>query len=252
MHKHEWSIQELARLTGATSRTLRHYDNIGLLTPARVGANGYRYYGEIELRALQRILLLRDLGIGLTEIRRILTAETDEVRALMTHRDILEQERTRIVHQITAVEHALAALHGKEPLMAETMFEGFDHSMYHDEVARRWGKGAAERSADWWNAQTPTEQHDWLEGVSALNRDWIAAWEAGEDPTGDTAQELAQRHITWLTTIPGTPAHDPAGDTSAYVKGLAEMYVADERFAANYGGLSGARFVRDALIASLA
>ena len=57
------------------------------------------------------------------------------------------------------------------------------------------------------------------------------------------AQELAARHVAWLRGIPGTPAADLAG----YVRGLGEMYVADERFGANYGGAEGAAFVRDAL-----
>jgi DNA-binding transcriptional MerR regulator len=60
----DWSIQEIARLSGTTSRTLRHYGDIGLLPPSRVGSNGYRYYDEQALARLQRILLLRELGLG--------------------------------------------------------------------------------------------------------------------------------------------------------------------------------------------
>ena len=64
------SIQDIARLAGTTSRTLRHYDDIGLLEPSRIGANGYRYYDQHALVRLQRILLLRDLGLGLPGDRR--------------------------------------------------------------------------------------------------------------------------------------------------------------------------------------
>ena len=68
MTAQDWSIQEIARLVGTTSRTLRHYDEIGLLPPARIAANGYRHYDEAALVRLQRILLLRELGLGLPAI----------------------------------------------------------------------------------------------------------------------------------------------------------------------------------------
>lgn len=64
----EWSIQQLARITGTTSRTLRHYGSLGLLEPSRIGANGYRFYDQAALARLQRILLLRELGLGLAAI----------------------------------------------------------------------------------------------------------------------------------------------------------------------------------------
>ncbi|GED97146.1 hypothetical protein nbrc107697_11850 [Gordonia crocea] len=60
----EWSIQQIARLVSTTSRTLRHYDELGLVPPSRIGSNGYRYYDEHALVRLQRVLLLRELGLG--------------------------------------------------------------------------------------------------------------------------------------------------------------------------------------------
>src|SRR5690606_10221901 len=62
------SIQEVARLTGVTSRTLRHYDDIGLVRPSATGAGGIRHYDADALVRLQRVLLLRDLGLGLPAI----------------------------------------------------------------------------------------------------------------------------------------------------------------------------------------
>ena len=81
----DWSIQEIAKLAGTTSRTLRHYDDIGLLTPARIGSNGYRYYDEPALVRLQRILLLRDLGLGLPVIAEVLDREESAPHALRSH-----------------------------------------------------------------------------------------------------------------------------------------------------------------------
>ena len=78
----DWSIQQIAKLAGTTSRTLRHYDELGLLTPSGVGANGYRRYDAAALVRLQRILLLRELGLGLEQIAEVLRRSEAEVAAL--------------------------------------------------------------------------------------------------------------------------------------------------------------------------
>ncbi len=70
-----WSITELAGMSGVTSRTLRHYDGIGLLKPAHVGSNGYRYYEDDQLLRLQQILLLREFGVGLADVAAALDAQ---------------------------------------------------------------------------------------------------------------------------------------------------------------------------------
>ena len=82
METMEWSIQQIAKLAGTTSRTLRHYDDIGLLAPSSVGGNGYRYYDQAALVRLQRILLLRELGLGLPQIAEVLDREASEEHAL--------------------------------------------------------------------------------------------------------------------------------------------------------------------------
>jgi DNA-binding transcriptional MerR regulator len=106
----EWSIQDIARRAGTTSRTLRHYGELGLLEPSRVGINGYRYYGQDELVRLQRILLLRRLGLSLPAIAEVLAGQQETAAALRTHLELLEQERERIGRQIAAVhQHAEGA-----------------------------------------------------------------------------------------------------------------------------------------------
>lgn len=133
--------------------------------------------------------------------------------------------------------------------MAENMFDGFDHTRYQDEVEERWGKEAYARSDAWWRRLGAAGQAEEKERAAALARNWIAAFESGEPADGAVAHDLARRHVQWLTGVPGTPAADPEGDVKAYVTGLGEMYVSDPRFAANYGGSTGAAFVRDALAA---
>ncbi len=244
----EWSIQQIARLAGTTSRTLRHYGELGLVPPSRVGSNGYRYYNGAALVRLQRVLLLRELGLGLTQIGEVLSRERDEAAALTSHLGLLREQQLQLARQIAAVEHSIDALSGRERLMPEHMFDGFDHTRYREEVEERWGADAYARSDHWWRGLDTQQRADWQRQVRELNSEWIAAAsESGASPGSGTAQQLAARHIDWLRAIPGTPAGD-GGDLHCYVRGLVEMYVADERFAANYGGAEGARFVRNALI----
>jgi MerR family transcriptional regulator, thiopeptide resistance regulator len=243
----ERSIQDIARLAGTTSRTLRHYGKIGLLPPSRIGGNGYRYYDESALARLQRILLLRDLGLGLAAITEVLGNQRDNADALQAHLAWLVQEKDRIARQIAAVETTMTKLERGDPLMAEEMFDGFDHTQYREEVEQRWGKEAYAKSDSWWRGMSQQRKDAFKETSRQLGVDWIAAAERGVAPESDEAQALAARQFEWLRGIPGTPGGGAAGPTREYFVGLAEMYVADPRFATNYGGVDGATFVRDAM-----
>jgi len=242
----DWSIQDVARIAGTTSRTLRHYDDIGLLEPSRVGSNGYRYYDGAALLQLQRILLLRELGLGLPAIAEVFQRHADPVAALTRHLEWLGQEQQRLARQAESVRQTIETVKAGGQLMAENMFEGFDHTQYMDEVEKRWGEDAYATSDAWWRGMAAAEKQQWKSIAGMLNRDWRAAAAAGAAPEGPRAHDLAARHVAWLKSIPGTPAAGK-GDLRGYVLGLADMYVADPRFAANYGGAEGARFVQAAL-----
>jgi DNA-binding transcriptional MerR regulator len=240
------SIQDIARLAGTTSRTLRHYGAEGLLPPSRIAPNGYRYYDDRALVRLQRILLLRELGLGIPAIRLVLDREVDESVALRAHLGWLEQEQQRLNRQIESVQTTITALEGTGPLMAEKMFDGFDHTHYKEEVEQRWGADAYRSGDSWWRSKTATERAEWQAASRALQADWADAANRQVDPAGDEAQRLARRHVEWLDGVPGIP-RDGGHPAADYVRGLGEMYVADDRFAVNYGGQVGAAFVRDAL-----
>jgi DNA-binding transcriptional MerR regulator len=244
----EWPITEVVALTGTTSRTLRHYGDVGLLPASRIGENGYRYYDQSALVRLQRILLLRRLGLGLTEIRRVLDEQLDVAAALDAHVHALLAEQQQLGRQIASVRRTLAALReGKDLEMAE-MFDGFEHTQYRNEVEQRWGADAYARSAAWWEAKSPADKARWQAEQAERLRAWVELSMTDASPDDPSAQQLAAQHVEWLRGVPGTPAAsgDPAA-LRAYVLGLAELYVADERFAANYGGAEGAAFVKAAL-----
>ena len=240
----EASIAEVVRLTGTTSRTLRHYDAIGLRAPSRVGSNGVRYYDQRALTRLQRILLLRRFGMGLTAIRAAVDGGQSDIDALRRHMGQLHLQRHQLDTLIGSVERSIAALQEGETLMAEEMFEGFDNSIYREEVEQRWGSEAYSRSDRWWRGLGERGQRAFQAESQALAEQWQQAHRSGLEPGSTQVRDLARRHIDWVAVAWGgvTPSREQ-------VVGLGDMYVADERFAANYGGPEGAAFVRDALVA---
>ncbi|MFB8019423.1 MerR family transcriptional regulator [Streptomyces rubiginosohelvolus] len=237
----EWSIQEIARQAGTTSRTLRHYGDLGLLAPSRIGSNGYRYYDQDALVRLQRILLLRELGLSLAAIKDVLEGQRDTAVALRAHLRLLEQEQARIGRQIASVRTTLHKTQEGMELMAAEVFDGFDHTAHEQEVTERWGRDAYEEGDRWWRSLGDAEKKAFQDEHEAIARDWGRAREAGLTADGPEAQELARRHCAWLSS-----AKEPS---RSYVIGLGEMYVADPRFGKNYDryGDGTAAFVRDAL-----
>ncbi|MFF2777466.1 MerR family transcriptional regulator [Streptomyces sp. NPDC058052] len=155
----DWPIAEVARMSGVTARTLRHYDETGLLPPARIGAGGRRYYGERQLLRLQQILVLRALGVGLCDIGRILSEEVDEVDALERHHQRLLAERDRLDVLAGTVSRTIAELKQSRkdgnPMTInrpENLFEGVTPSQYEEnmrdfpELAADVGRRAATMS----------------------------------------------------------------------------------------------------------
>jgi DNA-binding transcriptional MerR regulator len=237
----EWSIQDIARSAGTTSRTLRHYGQLGLLEPSRVGSNGYRYYDERALVRLQRILLLRELGLGLPAIAEVLNGQQDSAAALRTHLKLLEQERQRIGRQIESVRTTLRKSEGGEQLMAEEVFDGFDHTQYEQEVTERWGRDAYVKSDQWWRSLSDTQKKEFHQRQVDIAKDYAEAHIDGKPADGPEAQAITQRHFEWVsvTSRPG----------KAHFIGLGQLYVDDPRFTANYDkhGEGTAEFVRDAM-----
>ncbi|GAB3138108.1 TipAS antibiotic-recognition domain-containing protein [Micromonospora sonneratiae] len=237
----EWSIHDIAHSAGTTSRTLRHYDAIGLLTPSRTGRNGHRYYDQDRLIRLQRILLLRELGLGLPAIAEILEGQQDTRTALHTHLELLEQERQRIERQIRSVQTTLRKTEKGEPLMATEIFDGFDHTQYEQEVTERWGRDAYVNGDRWWRSLSDTEKKKFQQQQLDIAHDYGQAHADGKSPDSDDVQAITQRHVNWLSTT--------VKPTRGYLIGLGEMYVADPRFTANYDqhGTGTTLLVRDAM-----
>ena len=237
----EWSIQDIARAAGTTSRTLRHYGELGLLTPSRTGPHGYRYYDQDALVRLQRILLLRELGLSLPAIGEILLGQRDTTAALNTHLRLLEAERERISRQITAVQTTLHKTQNKEQIVPEEAFHGFDHTQYEQDVVERWGQESYDSADRWWRSLSQQDKRGFQTQQQQISLDFAAAQSSGATADSDQVQTFAERHVQWLA-ITGPV-------TQERVMALGEMYVADPRFTATYDQHTPgtAVLIRDAL-----
>ncbi|MEV6274654.1 TipAS antibiotic-recognition domain-containing protein [Nocardia sp. NPDC051832] len=245
----EWSIHDLAKAAGTTSRTLRHYGQLGLLRPSRTGANGYRYYDQDSLLRLQRILLLRELGLGLPAIAEVLAGEQDTATALRTHLKLLRQEQGRIRRQIDSVLTTLHKTERGEKLVATEVFDGFDHTQYDhtqykDEVIERWGEEAYADSDKWWSSLDDAGKQAFMQEAQDISAAYGNASSSGLAPDSAEVLAISARHRAWMSNGRGGK-HFPLEEFAC----IGEMYVSDDRFRANYDvhGAGTAEFVRDAM-----
>lgn len=123
-----YTVNQLAKLSGVTIRTLRFYDEIGLLKPAFVAENGYRYYQENELLLLQQILFFRELGFELKQIQSILKrSDFDKLAALQSHKKILEQKIKRLQTLMVTIGKTINHLQGNQTMNEHEFFDGLDN-----------------------------------------------------------------------------------------------------------------------------
>ncbi|MED5373254.1 MAG: MerR family transcriptional regulator [Myxococcota bacterium] len=242
-------IGELARLAGVSVRTLRHYDDIGLLPPSARSEAGYRQYDDESLMRLQAVLFWRSLGFPLEEIGALLDASEDApLEALQEHRRRLTEQSAALQSRITALDRVIQQRLSGLPSTSEdmlTIFEGFDPSAFEAEAEQRWGD-----TEPWKQAAARTKRYgpsEWKEikaQQEALEAELAELLVQGLPPTHPRAIALAEQHRLhterWFYDCP-----------AEIHRGLAEMYVQDPRFAEHYDerqpGL--AAYLRDAIVA---
>ena len=241
------TVSEVAELAGVTVRTLHHYDEIGLLRPSGRSDANYRLYAHDDLERLQEILVWRQLGFGLQEIRELLDdPRHDRVSALRRQRALVERELERLGATAVALDAAITAAELGIEQQETTMFKDFDPAQYEDEARERWGdtnvyRESARRTATYGDAEWAQIQAE----AEKVVVDFAALMKAGVPADGERARAVAERHrqhiARWFYPV-SLPMH----------RNLAEMYVADPRFAAGYENVAPglSTYVHDAVIAN--
>jgi len=224
----QYSVKQLSHLAGVSIRTLHHYDEIGLLNPAKRSEKGYRFYEREELFKLQQIMFYKTLGYSLGEIKSILHDENfDLITALQSHREVLRKRQAHLDKLMVTIDKTISELKNKEGMITDKeMYEGFDPrevEAIKTETADRWPDEAVE-----------TENR-----IKSMSK---AAWK-------ETKQEAEEINL-WLSNL----MHKPVTDLEVQkviklhfqhlhrfydvseerYRGLADMYVQDDRFKAHY------------------
>lgn len=246
----EYTVQKLGQIAGISTRTLRYYDEIGILKPARINSSGYRIYGETEIDRLQQILFYRELGVGLESIKDIISAPSfNGAKALKDHRVKLLEKREQLNLLISNVDKTIALTERGINMTDKEKFNGFKQKLVDDnekkygkEIREKYGDEAIDKS----NSKVKNMSKEQLEESTRLADKIIEilgeAFKTG-DPAGQLAQKAADLHRQWLSFY-----------WSSYTKKaheeLAKMYVDDERFTEYYDVKQPgtAAFLRDAVL----
>lgn len=232
-----YTVKQVAKLSGVSVRTLHHYDEVGLLKPACVGANGYRYYGREELLRLQQILFHRELGFSLEAIGRVLDAKGfDRLAALKAHRAKLAADLRRYRTLLRTIDETLAALEGERTMDDKAMYRGFPpekQAEYEAWLVDRYGGDMRARIDDGKARMKGWSQADFDDGLAEIEAVEAGLAKAMADalPADSGAvQALMRRHHAWVARAwPSPPSR------AAYI-GLGGLYQEHPDFRARYEG----------------
>ena len=220
------TVSEVAAMAHVSVRALHHYHEIGLLRPAHVGENGYRYYGREELLRLQQILIHRELGIPLAAIADILDAPGfDRLRTLRSQRRRVAEELARSAEMLRTIDRTIAELEGDQTMKDAELYSGIvdpkkqaEHEAWLEQrygpeiqggmgTSRRRMEGLSQAERD----AMMSELRDIEQRLAQALRDGVPAKSRSLDP-------VLERHRAWVASSWGRECPPPA------YAGLADAY----------------------------
>lgn len=229
------SVGALATLSGVSIRTLHHYHAIGLLKPAWVGEQGYRYYGREELLRLQQILFHRELGMSLTAIGELLDGQDfDRLSALRRQRMHILAEGERQRQLLNTIDRSIAELEGRQEVDDSELYKGCAperQTEYEAFIADRYGDEAREHihaGRKRMSQMTPAEVSLHMDELVAIEAALATARAAGAMPGDHSLDSMFARHHCWITLAWGSPP-----SPQAYA-GLGSLYASHPDFVARF------------------
>ncbi|TYQ16186.1 UNVERIFIED_CONTAM: DNA-binding transcriptional MerR regulator [Acetivibrio alkalicellulosi] len=245
----DYTVHKLAKLAGISSRTLRYYDQIDLLKPARINSSGYRLYSEVEVDMLQQILFYRELGLSLEDIKNIVTSPSfNRTEALQQHHIKLLDKKIQLESLIANVEKTIAMAEGRIFMSHKEKFEGFKQKLidenelnYGKEIREKYGDETIDSSNEKIKNMSQDKYNSVEELSSKINELLKIAFEKG-DPSSEEAQKVCKLHKEWILNFWDKYSKE------AHMS-LVQGYVDDPRFTAYYDKIAPGCtiFLRDAM-----
>lgn len=249
--KKQYTVNELATLSGVSVRTLHYYDQIGLLCPTRITQNQYRVYDSNDVNQLQQILFYRKLGVPLKKIKHLMDApDYDKKKVLETQLQELLHEKCQLELLINNVMNTLRSLNEELSMTDEEKFEGFkqkriddNEKVYGAEIRQNFGDTVIDGSNEKFLTMNKSQFEKSQDLSMEINETLKEAFEQG-NPAGELAQKACDLHRQWLCMF----WKDGTYSKEAH-KALANGYVKDPRFTAYYDklGKGCTKFFRDAI-----
>lgn len=219
-----YTVKKLSKISGVSVRTLHWYDQTGLLKPAFYGANGYRYYEEKQLLLLQQILFFRELGFSLGDIQKLLEQDDfDKIKALIAHREILEQEIDRKKELLKTIDKTILHLKGKQTMSDKELFKGFDperQKEYEQYIVKSLGKPAEQLLEKSKRTTAKWDKDEWDDVKAkgdAIHKALAEAIDQDLSPESDEVQTIIHHHYQLIKRF-----YHPTKDL--YI-GLTQLYV---------------------------
>lgn len=229
------TVKQVARISGVSVRALHHYDEIGLLKPASVGANRYRYYGREELLRLQQILLHRELDIPLPEIAAILDdPRFNQLDALRQQREKLENEAKRYARLVRTIDRTIASLNGDHAMKNADLYKGISpqkQAKYEAWLIKTYGGDMPERlavSKKKYESLDDAEKARLNDELLEVESAWADAMKNGVPADSKALDPLLKRHRAWVSTMWNKPC-----PPEAYA-GLADLHLGHPDFVKRY------------------
>ena len=219
-------INEVAKLSNTSVRTLHYYDEIDLLNPKSINSSGYRIYDGENIKKLQQIMFLKEMDFSLKEIKSILNDKNyNEEKAFLNHKDLLIKKRNRLNSLINLVDKYIQG----ENIMS---FKEFDMSEiettkaeYKKEVKERWGSTKAYKQS---KERTSSYSKEQWEKINSENNRIFSSF--ADIRHLDTSCERAQSLVTEWKEFINKYYYDCNNEI---LSSLSEMYINDERFKKN-------------------
>lgn len=224
----EMTVKEVAEIAGVSRRTLHYYDEIGLLKPATIADNRYRYYDREELLRLQQILFFREMDFSLKEIKKMMDRpDFDQLEMMKKHRAALKKRAGRLNKLIHTLDETILHLQGKKEMNTPDLFSGFDEETqeaYAEEAARRWDADAVRTSMQKWNNLSEEKRTAVMTEANEIHQRLLDHMDKGYD--SDEVQALVGR---WYSHL-----HHYFTPTLEIFRSLGQGYEEDPQFAAFY------------------
>jgi len=200
-----YTVKEISILAGVSVRTLHNYDQIGLLSPARIAENGYRQYDDAELLRLQQILFYRELDFKLMDIRALLDDPNfDRIAALEEHGNALTARLLRIEGLIETVEDTIQHLKGEKEMSKKALFEAFsekEQAEYAKQAEQKYNPETVRASNRKWKGYSAEKKQAILDEGNQVYTDMISAMPKGADsPEAQAIVARWRRHIDYFWT----------------------------------------------------